>query len=407
MPFVGYVGAWPLSWNFIALCDGDPAYDLVALLEKITANNDTRSPLAVLVQEEKYTQLLEDGFFARIDQILGASEKDLDACFSLCFALLNKVDDSRVSDIILRLATALSQDHTTYAPLKLRLLSILFNLLDTTSSLRVTVFLQMLRLALESNQSEIVVGQFNKIEQWLKDWNLSDEKLGELYLLMSKCYKSSPRAKILLIKYLNTFQSADSKRLDTSLEHSSAVVKDAIADPNLLQCDGLLDLLAVQHLNRQDASADQKQLYRLLSIFSTGTAADFAEFVSENKDAFETLGLNVQDGQDKIRRLSLISACGRKSELTYEEVKEACGLPDLDDVEEVVIDAVGAGSLDAKLDQENSVLQIRRVDQRSFSGDAEAWGVLAAQLDRWSLNIQGILNHMSENRLGGDDVEDQ
>lgn len=400
--------------SFVSLCDVDPAYDLVALIEKISATDEKKeefknSPLVTLVVEQNYTKLLEDGFFKRIDKILAAPENELDASFSLCFSLLHAVDSSVVSDMILRLATALSKD-STHVTLKLKLLVQLFNLLDTASPLRSTVFLKMLRLALTSKQTDLVLGQFRKIDGWLADWKLSDDKRGEVYLLMSQSYaeaksaQSKAMSKFYLIKYLKTFNPADrQQRLDTAVEHAATVARAAIADPTTLQCDGLLDLAAIGHLAKSTPA--HRNLHSLLKIFALQGITEFNAFVAEHKDAFAALDLNEENARAKMLRLSLISLAQARTELTYAEIKEALVLSDLDAVEDVVIDTCSVGSLDAKLDQANELVQIRRVDQRSFTGSTEAWGKLNTALSLWSENIHSVLNHMAQNRAD-DELDD-
>jgi len=394
---------------FVRLCDFDPAYDLVALIEKITVSESkeksaeppTKSPLAALVEQEKYTQLLEDGFFGRLDKILASSEQEIDASFSLCFSLLHAVDSGSVSDMILRLATALSGDHSSHSTIKLSLMCQLFNLLDTSSPLRITVFLQMLRFALAAQSTDTLLGEFGKIDKWLAEWKISDEQKAELYLLMSQCHSqagSTALAKFYLLKYLKTFESASPARLDTAVEHAAQAAKDAVVDPTLLQCDGLLDLAAIKHLAGSNIPTQHKQIHELLSIFALGTVADFKAFAVANKEAFATLGLSEEDALVKIQRLSLLSLAAGRTSLSYEEVQTALQLADGDDVEIAVINAVGVGSLDAKLDQDEAVVHIRRVDQRAFRNDSASWGALGSQLGVWSANITSVLNHMAQNR---------
>merc|ERR1712043_36411 len=99
----------------------------------------------------------------------------------------------------------------------------------------------------------------------------------------------------------------------------------------------------------------------------------------------------------KILRLSLISLSQGQRELSYTQIKEALEIADNDAVEEVVIDTVAAGNLDAKLDQDAEVVHIRRVDQRTFANDADSWGKLNTQLSLWSQNISSVLDHMAQN----------
>jgi translation initiation factor 3 subunit M len=355
------------------------------------------SPLAKLVAEKKYTELFEVGVFGKMDVLLSsASAQEVDSCFSLCFTLLACIEPEQVGDMISRLARSLSQD-ATHAQIRLRLLGILFNLLETLSPLRAPILLQMLRLATSSNQSSVLVGEFSRIEQWMDQWDITVEERAEMLLLMSKAYSQTNQTfqgQVYLLKYLKTFEGADSARLADSAEYAYSAALFAIAEANVHQVDPLLELSAVKNLDRKDAAQKEKDVYRLLSIFALQGLTEFNEFVAERKGVIADLGLDEAECLAKIRRLSILSLCANVDTLQYRDVQKALQLSDeqVDEVEEAIIDAVAYSCLDAKLDQENSLVLVRRVDQRAFTGSTASWTGLNQQLGRWLESVDSIID---------------
>lgn len=334
---------------------------------------------------------------------------ELNDCFSLCFSLLHEIEAQYHTDMIQRLATGLCST-PNFARTKLQLLCMLFNLLENLSPIRATVFIQMLRLAIASNTSKLLINEFPRVLNWISQWNLSVESQAEVYLLISQAYaqiNASTNSQVFLLKYLRTFDDADEKRLAQATENASKAIIATLADNAVNQCDPLLDLAAVKHLNRSGAPQQEKDTFALLQIFATQGCAEYSSFVADSKTtAVSALGLDEREALLKIRRLTLISLASGKEQVPYSEIATALQLSSDDDVEETVIDAVSYNCMDAKLDQDNLVVVIRRVDQRFFSGDQASWDSLADQLDRWATNIDEILTNLpNTNPITVDDLE--
>jgi len=68
----------------------------------------------------------------------------------------------------------------------------------------------------------------------------------------------------------------------------------------------------------------------------------------------------------------------------------ALQLPDGSAVEAAVMDAVVAGAVTCKIDQENEVVVLSRHMQRNFT-DA-TWAELGAKLDAWKANVHAVLS---------------
>jgi translation initiation factor 3 subunit M len=224
----------------------DPAFDLAALIEKITeekaASADVKSPLAQLIEQKKYREFLEAGVFNRMQGLMEkATNSELNDCFSLCFSLLHEIEAQYHTDMIQRLATGLCST-PTFARTKLQLLCMLFNLLENLSPIRATVFIQMLRLAIASNTSKRLIKEFPRVLNWVSQWNLSVESQAEVYLLMSQAYaqvNAATNSQVFLLKYLRTFDGADEKRLAQATENASKAIIATLADNAVNQCDPL------------------------------------------------------------------------------------------------------------------------------------------------------------------------
>jgi len=180
------------------------------------------------------------------------------------------------------------------------------------------------------------------------------------------------------------------------VDHALRAVLAVIADPNVTQCDPLLDLSAVARLDSKDSKQTHRDAYRLLQIFSGLSVADYLQFIEQHPTALATLGLNEAAALAKIRRLTFVSLAASKDVLSYAEVQRALILANNDEVEESLIDAVSFSCMDAKLDQEHETVIVRRVNQRGFAGDKAAWSLLGRRIDNWSKGIDHALDSLPQ-----------
>ncbi|KAI1261451.1 PCI domain-containing protein [Xylariaceae sp. FL1019] len=136
----------------------------------------------------------------------------------------------------------------------------------------------------------------------------------------------------------------------TSNGHAANVIKLATSNPNTYVFAELLDVPNIQKLAE---SPEHAPFQELLKIFSYRTYRDYTQDLTLPKlDETQTA---------KLRRLSLLSLAKNPKNLTYAALKKALDLPDTSALERLVVDAVYAGLLDARLDQHSGIVNVSSV----------------------------------------------
>jgi len=121
--------------------------------------------------------------------------------------------------------------------------------------------------------------------------------------------------------------------------------------------------------------------------------SDYNALVKSNGSLISGLGLDADECMAKMRVMAL-STLGMKGEVTYAEIKETLQCGD-DEVEEWVVRAVGAGVVDAKMDQNMQRVVFTRCTDRVFS-NAE-WKRLSEQISQWRGSIDVVQKTLSAN----------
>jgi len=126
-------------------------------------------------------------------------------------------------------------------------------------------------------------------------------------------------------------------------------IRQAISDPNILVFGELFALENVQKLSQ--GSADAKKGFKTLELFCYGRYSDF----SKNKDEFS----NLTDKQSrKLKQLSIVSLANENRVIPYNNLQTELDVPNLRDLEDLVIDAFYRNIVTGKLDHANSQLQV-------------------------------------------------
>lgn len=107
------------------------------------------------------------------------------------------------------------------------------------------------------------------------------------------------------------------------------------------------------------------------------------------------LGLTHDECLRKQRVLALAGLASGKEEVTYDAVAQALGV-DEGDVESWVIEAVGAGVMDARLDQTRRIVLIHHVTLRTFT--KEHWQQMSTRLALWKDNLASLLEVVQQNK---------
>ena len=179
-----------------------------------------------------------------------------------------------------------------------------------------------------------------------------------------------------MIKYLATFEGDAG-----SVAEAADIAKEAafafINSPTMFEGD-FLELKAVQDLQKSNQG-----VFKLLSTLLTGSVSDYNALIKSDGKLISGLGLSESDCLAKMRSMAL-STLGKKGEVTYAEVKEALQC-EAGEVEELIVRAVGASVVDAKMDQAKQLVVFTRCTDRVFGG--EQWKELSSKISTWRAQI--------------------
>jgi len=189
-----------------------------------------------------------------------------------------------------------------------------------------------------------------------------------------------------MIKYLATFEN-DAGAVGEAAEIAKETARAFIASPTMYHGD-FLALKGVQGLQSSDAA-----VFKLLSTLLTGSVSDYNALIASSGSVISDLGLDADECMTKMRTMAL-STLGKKGDCAYSEIKDALQCEEAE-VEECVVRAVGAGVVDAKMDQINKRVVFTRCTDRVFSG-AE-WRELGAKISSWRGSIDALQKRLSAN----------
>lgn len=106
-------------------------------------------------------------------------------------------------------------------------------------------------------------------------------------------------------------------------------------------------------------------------------------------------GLTHEECLRKQRVLALAGLASGREELSYAQVAQELGVEE-GEVEAWVIEAVGAGVVDARLDQTRRVVLVNHVTLRTFT--AEHWQQMSSRLALWKDNLVSLLEVVQQNK---------
>ena len=329
-------------------------------------------------------------FVAKLTQqpdLLFASEKDseVEGVFGWLGSLL-VLPSADHESLVMNLCAAVVQD-TARAPLRLKVLASLFNLLSR-SPVRFKVFTLLLNFADKTNQVNSISSYLLNIDVHVKSWNsaTTTEDLRQLYLLTYTSLSSSEKkfSTKSLLKYLATFNGASASDLAAVKEHAAKAVIDTIEAPLELSRfapgsdqSSIMTYSAVLHL-KDDAKYGS--LFSLLQVFSNGNVVEFKNS--------KVAGVDLEKGLNNVRLLSICGLASSARELKYSDIASALEI-DETAVEQWVVRAVTAELLEAQIDQLRRVIIVERAAPRFFND--QHWQDLNVKLHGWRDNVKELL----------------
>ena len=441
--------------SLVLLSEQPASIELAQLIDRLASAGEESGLIALAKDASKASQLLDQAVFKNASLVWSSSDEDVSAVISLGLAVASGIESSSdLSSALTKLAALLTAEPAARSALKIKLLNNLINVSGSvsgvSSSQRFQLLLQLLEFASSattaagngasaSSPAALVLQPLSTLSSIVDFWKLTPEQSLQLY---SASYKLSNavaartnREQPTTLYSLGTQPTVQQEYLvallravDAAASVNPAVLKEksnqdlavnAVISSigsglsstiHAIDTSNLFPLTLIQSLtssNNVNAAAAVALLKIVVDADLSGFAAfekSHAGFLKENAVSLDSSTL-----LRKIRTLALCQlAVANQSNtvdnvLSYAAIRTKLGLKsnNAEEVEEVVIDAVMAGRIDAKMDQEAETLCVKRivggVPQSLYAGanSKAAWSALGARLKSWKQNLHTVLTTLN------------
>lgn len=258
---------------------------------------------------------------------------------------------------------------------------------------RYELLLVLIKFAGESRQLRALPSPA-EVERWLAHWGSDKAERIAVYdaacACSAACGAGDDETQAWLLLLLRECDGGDAKLLGAHAKQALAAVGGALRSPSFHQYDTLAELDVVKHLAQ---SAEHKGAFELLRIFTEGGVPEYTAFAQKQPKVLEQLGLEPARALGKMRLLSLVTLghavmATASRETSFEKAAEATGVG-ADEVELLVLDAISAGLLEARIDELHRTIRVTRAMHRTF-GPAQ-WKALGRELGEWRTHVQALL----------------
>lgn len=139
-----------------------------------------------------------------------------------------------------------------------------------------------------------------------------------------------------------------------SPDMAAQLCMQATEDPNMYVFGELLSVPSIKALEK---NPEKQKYYQLLRLFAYGTLQDY----QQSRNLFPPLS---ETQLRKLRALTLVSLAHGHNELRYEQLHSALAVQSTRAIEDVVIDAVYAGLVRARMNQQAGTVEITAAEGR-------------------------------------------
>jgi len=339
--------------------------------------------------------------------VVDGTDREVEGVYNLFMALLLQYfgeDDAQFQDLVGHLVQVVGDAQSSTAMersvIKYRVLANIFNMLSSTSALRLAVFEALLALASVNGDMDFLEMALKSLPTWLAQWNVSIEQKSACLSRVAEALQTTDcrlehidkayEFELLHLRFLSAEPS-----LPQELRHSAAekAVANVLRLPKLFEMEELLQVPVTMELGTAPVLA-------LLKVFVSGTRADLEQWLasSEGASTLQRLALDENDLRHKMRLLDLASLCAQSvsAEVSYKDIAQVLDV-NVDDVESWVIDVIRAGLVSGKLSQVSQSFRVYRSTYRTF--DQAQWASLEQRLTQWQSSIQTLLQTMEQARV--------
>ena len=303
--------------------------------------------------------------------------------------LVPRIDSPGSRGAAARLADSFAGNHSVRPERRLQALINLYNTAVDHAS-KYYILMKTIEFSRLSGLADIMLGVIrSNIDSWITALQLSKEEARSLYMASAHALRSCTRkpktaakeAYRLQLRALHTF---DESSASEGVEVAVAVVNQFVSSSELFTFDYLSNP-AIQALKNTKDHAD---VFEMLTLNLTGTMAEFTSFMEKKGDAtVAALGMTKEAAIAKMQLLALIGLIGNRTVVSFEEISESLRLT-IDDVEDLIVKAIGKNLLDAKIDQLKGVVMVSRCASRKFDG--VEWERLLKDIQGWRAALKDV-----------------
>ena len=157
----------------------------------------------------------------------------------------------------------------------------------------------------------------------------------------------------------------------SSQEERSSIIQEILNDPGIYVFGELLDIPGI----------DSLPIFPLLQTFAFGIVKDLSENVFASLPEIQ---------KKKIRQLTIVTLSNSRRVLPYTLLLEELSLPNVRELEDLIIDAMYVGVLKGKMDQKSKALLVDEKIGRDISGDEELERMFET-LSEWRLRAAKVI----------------
>lgn len=370
--------------SFIGVSYFEQALQMKKQLESFGAKFEL--PASFAENEDTFLELLPmliNHFPLYFTKCQGDAEVE-SAFFSLIsmIQLLSQLD--QIEETSKQLSNAIVEDSSDRLSLKSKLLGHQFTCYQPALASTYTLLLNVLRLVKQTGKMRYINLDINQISGWLETWASEVQEQREVYRLLHEAFSAvqqGEKAIHALVRLLKLY--SENEGVEAKSDAHICVISH-IAHPKIFVMDHLLDLHPIRALDGQLS-------HELLQIFVNGDLSDYIEFYNGNQEFVEKLAVTHEENLRKMRLLTLASMSQDTPEIQFDQLVEKLNL-ERGDVESFVIEAIGSGLVQGKINEPEAKIMISSTINRTFK-EAE-WLFIKTKLELWQKNLLSIQDSM-------------
>ncbi|EAN31748.2 PCI domain protein [Theileria parva strain Muguga] len=287
------------------------------------------------------------------------------------------------------------QGGESFLELRLRLLQMLYNSVESTLPLRVDVYIAILEFAAKHNIFHTLIPIVKEVDEWMVDWSIDKKTKIRIYHIIAEELDKLNRADLAYKFWKKRVECLNEPDLYTTDENVMATVTfvvRSLRSEDILYFDQLLLMPAVAHLKETRYAP----LISLLEIFIRGNLEDLDKYLKENAEFVSELKLDWKPLVEKLTLLTISTMCQQQSEIPIEMIEKNLQLPP-EEAEQMIVNAINKGVMEALIDQNSKKVIINHVVHREFGN--EELKQLYNNLKQWRNCINTLINIVDNKSL--------